>query len=952
MSGAEFLRLTTYSDTRVENIVKGTTGRFLPIEIEQSGAVLLVVDQDGQVISHDGRHRAVRFAQRGKEVPVLLIGATPDVNPKNIKTLQSQKFGEKTRGAVVVPMQTQYVGEEVETDLELDMATDITPDEQSEDTTNRTTDNPNEKARPYMDVHSTEGKAADKTLLSILKNERGSSPEVTEATKKLTPPVKKLLKKIKEKWQALHDWVDVEARFKRADKAHTGLALKNFYSRRAARQTEGMQKAREFMDVVRENTPNVTDIELEKILLAYENDSYFTDELTADEKKRFRPAITWLENFFEETKQEMADRGFKVDFQKRMLDKLERKMENASTNEQRMKIFDQILEVEQLHYANVPVAVYALRKQKGKEGRKNYLKMQKMLKKGLTPKIAQKRRVISMLLMKKSKKFKHITFNPVEVIMNYENRNANDHALMDLRDAMIEDGLLVAKGKKKPSGFKKLDNTYGVLAGTAVHKDAQGMIDNLLSSDDHQNWYDKTIAITKMMQFFNPIFLPAYDVYQGVMSGAYGKTPWGLAKNLPTMARAMRSVATRDKSYLEAMRAGLFSKPFDMPFSDYKSYMKSIRDAKGQGVLRSLNEEMRDLLGDITGSKTKVVGLGKAIYHTSWDLAWTMDEMIRMSTYQALRKKGMTVTEAAQVAAKFHGDYASVPPKTRRMLNRIFFTPTFKIVMGKMYIEAGKSLGKAAYKGAALGKAGKISRTEFAMARGALGIVATNIAFDLLMKSLGWEPEDDAWYNAGRRYQREVYDSRGIKSTQVVTWSNPGNMLQRYAQKMSKFSLTKGFTQSMLNILYNDIHPLFRTAKELYTNKQWNGAEVWNENDSTSMQAAKQASYALAQIVKIGEIFKEYEGAIQSDSTLETKKMIENMPFAVKSLLDGPLSIMSMHIKDPAIMREVRILKGMLNRAKRDQKAYYKNHGKLNPMWLNNMKKKIEKIKERLKEIE
>ena len=175
-------------------------------ELEASNAPLLVVDQDGWVQAHDGRHRAVRYGQKGMDMPVLLIGSTPDVDVTKVKTLQSQKFGDKTRGANVVPDHTKFV------------------EQQDEET----------KGNIVLD--------------GIWGNQRGGSPEITEASKGLSKAMKATLRIAKSAKQSLTDWLDVEARFKRKGHHKTGLAVKNFFGRKTARQVQGVQKAREFME--------------------------------------------------------------------------------------------------------------------------------------------------------------------------------------------------------------------------------------------------------------------------------------------------------------------------------------------------------------------------------------------------------------------------------------------------------------------------------------------------------------------------------------------------------------------------------------------------------------------------------------------------------------------------------------------------------------------------------
>jgi len=903
------------------------------------------------------------------DMPVLLIGSTPDVDVTKVKTLQSQKFGDKTRGANVVPDHTKFV------------------EQQDEET----------KGNIVLD--------------GIWGNQRGGSPEITEASKGLSKAMKATLRIAKSAKQSLTDWLDVEARFKRKGHHKTGLAVKNFFGRKTARQIQGVQKAREFMDVIRTALgTQPTAVQLERVLLAYENDNYFRDELTATERQQFTPAIQYLDKFFTDARNEInsrLDEHMQVDFQKKAMKKaidnlraLEKKaleiegrpLPTTDTQQTPADAFEEVMEqikkaearlldVAQLHYANIPIAAMGLtKKPKGMQD-SDYQKLRKSLKKAFSTNISKERRAVSMWNMKKSKRFKHLMFNPVEVIINYENRNAQDYALLDLRDAMIEDGLIWKQdkklskikkkkvdknGKTKPKGFEGMSSDADILAGSYAHPDAKEMINNLMSVQSSQTVWEKVVGYTKMLSFFNPIFLPTYDIFQSITGGAF------FSMHMPThMKTAWTSVMKQDENYKQAMRDGLFSKPFDLPFGDLRHMMRSVEKANGTGVLRSLSEEWKEMgltakdttvfmkpayegnvaKKNIARGVDKALGPISAIYKASWDLAWKMDEFIRMISYETLKtKKGMSSVDAAQTAAKMHGDYASVPRSTRRFLNKIFFTPTFKIVMAKLY---GGAIAEGVAVPYRVVRGRTSTRKQKQLAIAAMGIMAVNAAFDGIMRANGWEPEDDAWYNYGRRYEKKIRDKHGRPKTEVLTWSSTFNMIQRYAQKVSKVKEVAALPKGVYDVLKNDLHPMYGTVISMIQNKRWDGSPIYNENDSQLEKVGRMTLFTVTNMLAAVDVFTEASGIgdpeMQSMSSIEAEKQIAQMNAFARLMLGKYIGLASLHVRDRKQMRTIKELKGLMSRSGRDQKQYYLRHGKMNSQWLKSMEGKLKKLVKKTK---
>ena len=99
LSGEKFLDLTTGSDKRKDAIIeKVKKGQPEGQPLTTDKAPILVVDKDGKVIAHDGRHRAAKAIEDGKPLKAIIV-SEEDLLADAV--LQSQKFGTMDRGVKV-----------------------------------------------------------------------------------------------------------------------------------------------------------------------------------------------------------------------------------------------------------------------------------------------------------------------------------------------------------------------------------------------------------------------------------------------------------------------------------------------------------------------------------------------------------------------------------------------------------------------------------------------------------------------------------------------------------------------------------------------------------------------------------------------------------------------------------------------------------------------------------
>jgi hypothetical protein len=229
----------------------------------------------------------------------------------------------------------------------------------------------------------------------------------------------------------------------------------------------------------------------------------------------------------------------------------------------------------------------------------------------------------------------------------------------------------------------------------------------------------------------------------------------------------------------------------------------------------------------------------KSLYLANWHMTWQLDELFRMQGYNYLREKGHSPREAAQAIAELQGDYASIPPKTRKWLNRFFFTPTFKLATIKLYAHLIKNSVQVMNQIIRHPLSWKDSTTKKQRRYfyAAAGVVMVNYVFDLIMtKTLGFER--DTW---GRRYRKKILDEMGNKKDFWITFSSPENLIQRFVERYTKSFTEPGVGNPMMKFIQMnkwEIHPVHRNAISAVTG-QGDEGRVFSDFDSASVKFAK-----------------------------------------------------------------------------------------------------------------
>ena len=127
---------------------------------------------------------------------------------------------------------------------------------------------------------------------------------------------------------------------------------------------------------------------------------------------------------------------------------------------------------------------------------------------------------------------------------------------------------------------------------------------------------------------------------------------------------------------------------------------------KAMAEIMNKNAYLGKTVDNITDEKNyimKVFQAGKGAFKSQQEFAWYMDEVLRTALAMQMNERfriaygdkiGDYIT--AEYVNKFMGAYSRLPSATRRMLNLIFFVPTYRVHTLRMYKDMIKSIGRVA----------------------------------------------------------------------------------------------------------------------------------------------------------------------------------------------------------------------------------------------------------------
>lgn len=496
--------------------------------------------------------------------------------------------------------------------------------------------------------------------------------------------------------------------------------------------------------------------------------------------------------------------------------------------------------------------------------------------------------------------FEPSDFDARMVMTSYSQKVGVMRGLAKVFNNANKDGLIVYKSGKPPNGYGEapLETTirFPELKNKYIHNSFLDYMGEYTKRVDRGMELGRIMGYTKIMAFYNPIFLPVYDLWQASWAGSLGPNVYKSGKYF---YNGFKSALTKDKIYYDAVESGALSTPYTPPFESFKKEMQNTTYAP-------LAERALDVLGKRTKNPFKLVD---DFYKVVWNMAWGGDGAIRIGTYRYLRDKGFSKLDSGQMTAYFHGDYARLAPGARKVLNKIWFTPTFKYVMGHLQMNMIKS--SVAVLNDAF-KLQKPQKRDLLLAKGLTMLVAGQMAKDKLMHMWGFKTDA-----LGLRYKKDVDTDEGQKEL-VVYWPDPNNVLMRQVHKWSKWGDNPERLDSFMNKLHWDLHPLWSLGYELLKNTTGRDDRkfVYNPFDNDNKIAWDIIHHSVSKIVAAEGFVKNYIGTKDEQSAY--KALRKEVGWINEKFLSAATFA---YLRNPEFARRayrVRGLKRLLNKFTRE----------------------------------
>lgn len=691
----------------------------------------------------------------------------------------------------------------------------------------------------------------------------------------------------------------------RLNQRDIGFHIKNLFSFQES-QMDKFEKnvLKPFIRLVNKTNPGgVTKKYLASLIFAAEDTRYegkIRTELGPEFWDQYmNEPVQFLRKFFRDAREEYAERGVRVDYVARSIAYWEDKWLNSDNYAEATKAASKLAKLQGTEFIHLPTSFWTSEVLAKAEPKKGDTEKQ-MRKKAQLRESIKKRHAITMADLVRRGMLEVDQVNPFEILLHYGYQKSRDMSMYNVRDALIASGMIRTRTSRpkeskefgdwvKISGMKeykrlnaimttdkkyisKIPEKYRQPTATYISRMALDALEAVMASDAPRNVWQKGMNMYKMLRFFNPIFLPAYDLWQSAgLAGAIGLT------TPRSIVGAVKHAWNNSPEYRAALDNGLASKPFSPWWGDYLTQARRMAEQKGLlgdtigGKLKRIPVvaqyyylgEVRRIIDTISkGTWGQRLGLPLTvpfktmilpIMQASWDLSWMMDRGIRLYTYTYLRGQGLSEREAAQTAAIAHGDYAGVPSRTRRKLNSFFFTPTFKIAMFKAHKRLLQDT--VAYPlSLATNKKNPINIRRHQALRAALALGLLTYSLDLTFKSLGFEEDE-----LGRKYVKTIMTDQGPKEL-VINWSTPLNLVQKYYKKISvvvnslmgKEVQTDDPWGKMLQQFTFDLHPVYQSVYNVYRGQDLDGRQIYYKTtDSAPTIATKSARYILYQTVPL-----------------------------------------------------------------------------------------------------
>jgi hypothetical protein len=688
-----------------------------------------------------------------------------------------------------------------------------------------------------------------------------------------------LLRKLRENQRVhkAHDAFYVEPRFERIGGNETAFHTKNVNSLSSSIMEDGVRRLIENCQKAGMN-PRVLE---EAVLLAEQPSKLKTRRNTPAGK-----LAQWMRKEFDNAQVLLERNGITVNFKERMqrtltsrLNQLLKKEKKTVTDRAKISSYKKgLAKLEDFEFVSIPKSMWF----------EQLMENPKTEGKALRILTARQRRVLSISDMQK---YLGKKTNAIDVMSSYYHKLGNDIALSKVFESALEEGLAtLSPAEARSLRYRRLPaHEAPSFAKYYLHDTLRQYLQSEFIARTNPSVWGQLASTVKMMTFDSPWYLGYYNVHQAAMLRG-----WRSLAN-PAKGTIVGEWFKASKMIRESHPEVMLAKEFGLQSTPYPKQIENlVKDMHraNQGIFKRSFSMLKDM-GEWTYKPLERFKGGKGIgrvpiisdfYSAAWDIAWNnFDFPVRMTSYNYLREMGYSPRDAAQTAARFHGDYAAVPRNMRVKLNKLLYTPTFKLAMAKLHAEILSS----ALKGEAAGPVGfKVGRGR---ALGAVGtVILTNLFFDQMMtKGFGFERKF-----FGRRYVKQVETDKGMEDL-YVTFSSPQNFTFKYAERLAKM-FERGFSPETAERVFSankyEITPLLTILNDaVVKNEDATGNPIYNTYDDKATKWKKSSWYAAREINSHLKLLYPDKEGIASKKAM-AQEMGSSLSFLIRTMANGYLT--------------------------------------------------------------
>jgi hypothetical protein len=595
----------------------------------------------------------------------------------------------------------------------------------------------------------------------------------------------------------------------------------------------------------------------------------------------------WMRKEFDNARTMLSENGIQVNFKERMQqtltsklrEALERKNQTKATRLEAMRLKKALARLDDFEFVSIPKNMWL---EAMVENPKTYNKALRIL-------TARQRRVLTLSDMQK---YLGKKTNMIDVMASYYQKLGNDIAMSKIFESALDEGLATLSPKEAKSlNYHRLTpHEAPSFAKYYMHEVLLDTLRNEFIARQKPSTWGGLASVTKMMTFDSPWYLGYYNLHQGAMLRSwrsYLEPRHGTI--IGEYFKARKMIKNRHAEVMLAKENGLQSTPYPKQVENMIKDMHRMNSGMFKRTFQMFQDMWQSTTHPIKHFKDGK-GIGRVpivsdFYSAAWDIAWNnFDFPIRMTTYNWLRRKGFNPRDAAQTAARFHGDYAAIPRSMRVKLNKALYTPTFKLAMGKLHGE----MISAALRGEKAGPAGfKLGRRQ---ALGAIGtIILTNTLFDQLMtRGFGYER-----VFFGRRYKKPVETDQGVED-HVVTFASPQNFTFKYAERLAKmfqYGFDPKTAETMIRANKYEITPLLTILNDVFKNKDQTGKPIYATYEDKSTKWKKGVWYGARQVNSwIDRLYPDGDEETMRAKKAMAQEMGASMSFLIRTVANSYLT--------------------------------------------------------------